>query len=311
MFGYYTYVIASSDSTLKFLNDNPDLKQTYINIGMPFYQMNLGSVYHYANKPDSAVYYLQLAEPGFEKDFNEQNRRLLYEEIAQCYSILKKPQPAILYYEKALALKTQVNSPGQAAQYSFALSDLYEQLQDYKKAFYYSRQGAILKDSLQKMANQKDIALIEVNNEKKRHEKELELIAQNKLIKRNLQYMAITIFITVLFSLLIIIGMFPISKVTVKLLGYFAFISLFEFIVLLIDPFLHHLTDGQPLKIWIIKIFLIALLVPLQHYLEHGMIRFIESRKKKHSFSLKKWWLHQKKPTVATIDGIEKDSAIL
>ncbi|MGE5106016.1 MAG: hypothetical protein ACM3H8_00600 [Sphingobacteriales bacterium] len=36
MFGYYTYKIAISDSSLKFLNNNPDLKQLYINIGMPF-----------------------------------------------------------------------------------------------------------------------------------------------------------------------------------------------------------------------------------------------------------------------------------
>jgi tetratricopeptide (TPR) repeat protein len=74
MFGYYTVIVKNSDSTLNFLNNNPDLKQTYINIGMPTYYMNLGSVYHYANKWDSAVYYLQLAQPGFEKDFNEKNR---------------------------------------------------------------------------------------------------------------------------------------------------------------------------------------------------------------------------------------------
>jgi len=83
MFGYYTAVVKNSDTTLNFLNTNQDLKQTYINIGMPFYFMNLGSIYHYANKWDSAVYYLQLAQPGFEKDFNEKNRQALYEEIGE------------------------------------------------------------------------------------------------------------------------------------------------------------------------------------------------------------------------------------
>jgi tetratricopeptide (TPR) repeat protein len=252
-----------------------------------------------------------LAQPGFEKEYNEKSRQTLYEEIGECYTLLQKPEQAIQYYEKALALKTQINSPAKAAKYSFALSNLYGQIQDYKKAFYYSRQGVILKDSLQKLASQRDIALIEVNNEKKKHERELELIAQHKLNKRNLQYMAITIFITVFFFLLIIIGMFPVSKVTIKLLGYFTFISLFEFIILLIDPFLHHLTDGQPLKIWLIKIFLIALLVPFQHYLEHGLIRFLETRKKRNVFSIKKWWQRQKKPTSSTIDGIEEDTAVL
>jgi tetratricopeptide (TPR) repeat protein len=310
LYGYYTYIIANSDSTLNFLNYNPDLKQTWINIGVPFYYFSLGIIYHYTHKIDSAIYYLQLAGPGFEKDYNEKNRQILYGEIGQCYSILQNPKQAILYYEKALALNTQINNPGKAAQYSFALSGLYEQLQDYKKAFDYNRQGVLLKDSLQKLANQKDIALIEVNNEKKRHERELESIAQQKLVKRNLQYMAITIFITVLFLLLIVIGMFPVSKITVKLLGYFAFISLFEFIVLLIEPSLHHLTNGQPLQIWLFKIVIIALLVPLQHYLEHGLIHFLATRKKK-NFSIKKWWQRQKKPTAATIDEIEEDTALL
>jgi len=218
---------------------------------------------------------------------------------------------AISYYEKALALKTQINSPAKAAAYSDVLSTLYGQIGDYQKAFYYSRQGALLKDSLQKLASQKDIALIELGNEEKRHEKELQAIAAQKLVKRNLQYMAITVFITVIFFFLIVLGMFPISKVTIKLLGYFAFISLFEFIVLLIDPFLHDLTHGQPLQIWLIKIVLIALLVPLQHFLEHKTISYLHSRKKKYTFSIKKWWQHQKKPTEATIDGIEEDTAVL
>ena len=311
MFGYYTVVVKNSDSTLNFLNNNPDLKQTYINIGLPTYYKNIGSVYHYASKWDSAVHYLQLAQPGFEKDFSEKNCQALYEEMGECYANLQNPRMAILYYEKALALKTQINSPAKAAVYSDALSTLYGQVGDYQKAFYYSRQGVILKDSLEKMANQRDIALIELNNEEKRHEKELELIAAQKLVKRNLQYMAITVFITVIFLFLVVLGMFPISKIAIKLLGYIAFISLFEFIVLLIDPFLHDLTHGQPLQVWLFKIALIALLVPLQQYLEHKTITYLHSRKKKYTFSIKKWWQHQKKPTEATIDGIEEDTAVL
>ena len=311
MYGYYTVLVRNSDSTLKFLNDNPDLTQTWKNIGMPYYFMNIGSVYQYADKWDSAVYYLQLAQPGYEKHFNNKNRQELYTEIGKCYSLLQKPEQAILYYEKAFDLNKQINSLANAIAYSDALWSLYGQIDDYKKAFYYSRQGVVLKDSLQKIANQRDIALIELTNEEKRHERELEAIAAQKLVKRNLQYMAITVVITVIFFFLIVLGMFPISKVTIKLLGYFAFISLFEFIVLLIDPFLHHLTHGQPLLIWLIKIVLIALLVPLQHYLEHKTITYLHSRKKKYTFSIKKWWQRQKKPTAATIDEIEKDTAML
>lgn len=311
MYGYYTVFVKNSDSTMKFLSDNTDLTETWKNIGMPYYYLNIGAVYEYVDKWDSAVYYFQLAQPGYEKDFNDKNRQELYAEIGKCYSLLQKPEQAILYYEKALALNKQINSLVNAITYSDELSALYGKIDDYKKAFYHSRQGVALKDSLQKLANQRDIALIELTNEEKRHERELEAIAAQKLVKRNLQYMAITVFITVIFFFLIVLGMFPISKVTIKLLGYFAFISLFEFIVLLIDPFLHHLTHGQPLLIWLIKIVLIALLVPLQHYLEHKTITYLHSRKKKYTFSIKKWWQRQKKPTAASIDEIEKDTAML
>ena len=311
MYGYYTVLVKNSDSTLKFLSDNTDLTETWKNIGMPYYYLNIGSVYEYADKWDSAVYYLQLAQPGYEKHFNDKNRQELYAEIGKCYSLLQKPEEAILYYEKAFALNKQINSLVNAITFSDALSALYGQIEDYKKAFYYSRQGIVLKDSLQTIANQRDIALIELTNEEKRHERDLQEIATQKLVKRNLQYMAITISITVFFFLLIVLGMFPISNITIKLLGYFAFISLFEFIVLLIEPFLHHLTHGQPLQIWLFKIVLIAMLVPIQQYLEHKTISYLHSRKKKYSFSIKKWWQHRKKPSAAAIDEIEKDTAIL
>jgi hypothetical protein len=36
---------------------------------------------------------------------------------------------------------------------------------------------------------------------------------------------------------------------------------------------------GEPLKIWLAKIALIALLVPIQHYLEHGVVRFLASQR--------------------------------
>jgi tetratricopeptide (TPR) repeat protein len=310
MWGYYTYIVGNTDSTLDYVKRNPDLKQSWMNTGMPIYYRNMGSIYQYGGKYDSAVYYLQLAQPAFEKEYNERSRLSLYSDIASCYTKLNKPQQAISYYERALALKGPIRTPGQAAQYSFSLSSLYAQLQDYKKAFDYSQKGVVLEDSMQTVSTNKDIASIEVNNERKRHEKELEVAAQHQLTRRNLQYMAITIFITGIFFILIVIGMFPISKITVKLLGYFAFISLFEFLVLLIEPLLHRLTDGEPLKIWLIKIVLIALLVPFQHYLEHGLIRFLHSRKKR-KFSLTKWWHRPQKPSEATIDNIEKDTAIL
>jgi hypothetical protein len=109
--------------------------------------------------------------------------------------------------------------------------------------------------------------------------------------------------------------MFPVSKLTIRMMGYFFFISLFEFIVLLIDNILLvYATHDEPLKLWLIKIALIALLVPLQHFLEHNLIRFLESRKlleARTKFSFKNWWQKIKKPAPVTDAGIEEDTAVL
>jgi ABC-type Fe3+-siderophore transport system permease subunit len=126
--------------------------------------------------------------------------------------------------------------------------------------------------------------------------------------------MAITIAIGVIFAVMLVLGMFPISKVTIKLLGYFFFISLFEFIVLVIDTFLHKITHGEPLKIWLIKIFLIALLVPIQHFLEHRLIKFLESRKlleARTRINLKKWFQKVKKPAPVKEADFEEGTAVL
>lgn len=311
MYGYYTSIVANKDSTLQFLTHNPDLTQMWMNIGLPFYYMNMGEVYHYANMPDSAIYYLRLAQPGFEKDFKERDSRDLYEAIGQCYMMSQNSSAAIEFYEKAFNLNSRLNSLVNQANFAQVLSKLYSKNRDFEKAFYYSNLGNDLKDSLQSLSNQRDIALGEVNNEKRKHERDLEIAAREKITKRNLQYTAITVVITVFFFILIIMGMLPVSRITIKLLGYFTFISLFEFIILLIEPLLHNLTHGEPLKMWIFKIFIIALLVPLQHGLEHKLVTYLEKKEKKKLFPIKKWWASKKKLTDDTIEKIEEDTALL
>ena len=110
-------------------------------------------------------------------------------------------------------------------------------------------------------------------------------------------------------------GMFPVSKLTIKLFGYFFFISLFEFIVLVIDNLLlAKAVHGEPLKLWLIKIVLIGMLVPIQHYLEHNVIKFLESRKlleARNKLSFKKWWTKKKSAPISKETDFEEDTAVL
>jgi hypothetical protein len=61
-------------------------------------------------------------------------------------------------------------------------------------------------------------------------------------------------------------------------LGFFAFILLFEFITLLADNQIHRWTHGEPWKVLAIKIVLIAMLLPLHHWLEKKVIHYLTSQ---------------------------------
>lgn len=301
IYGFYAFVVANSDSTIQYILRNEDLKQVYFYGDSIKKYSILGSIYHYASKCDSAIYYMKMAEPGFEKKFGTTSLQDLYAQLADCYYKINKPQEAIIYYQKAANLSEQLQDPVNAVNYSSSLCRLYEITGNYKEAFTYSRKAITLKDSLQKLSDKREFTLMEVNNEKKEHELNLEKIAQQKLVKTNLQYMAITIAISLIFIVMILSGMFQVTKFTNKILGYFAFISLFEFVILLLDTFLHKITHGEPLKIWLLKIIIVAILAPFHHYLEKGMTKFLESQiliKLREKMAIKIRWPRQHKIVV-------------
>ncbi|HEV8080105.1 MAG TPA: hypothetical protein VGP43_05295 [Chitinophagaceae bacterium] len=311
---YYFVNDKNSDKALEYLENEPDVKASYINPGIGNYYRIKGQIYLYSNKPDSALTYLHQAKYDFVKNFDERSIRALFREIAECYQLLNDIPQSIAYYTKSLAIYKKMNEIKFIASISVSLSSLYANKENYKLAFEYSQQAKQYNNTLGQLSKERDIALLDVERENKKHEEEVRQEQQLVKNKRNIQYMAITIAIAVIFIIMLIIGMFPVSKFTIKILGYIFFISLFEFIVLLIDTFLHKVTHGEPLKIWLIKIVLIAMLVPLQHLLEHRLTKFLESRKlleARTKFSIKKWWLNMKKPAPVKEADFEEDTAVL
>ena len=117
------------------------------------------------------------------------------------------------------------------------------------------------------------------------------------------------------FVVMMLVGMFPVSRYTIRTLSYFGFICLFEFVVMLLDTFLHNtITHGEPLKTWLIKIFLIALLVPFQHFLEHSLTTFLESRKLmqlRRLLAVNQWWRKKNVSHPHREADFEEDTAVL
>jgi tetratricopeptide (TPR) repeat protein len=305
LLAYLMVIKKDSKSALNYLNNHADIIQFYMNQGISNYYHSIGNIFHYSGQADSAIHYYKLAEPQFEKTFDQAVRMYLYNELGDCYSMLNENKNAQIYFEKALVVGKELNELSLNANILSKLSSLFAKTGDYQKAYERNQEYIFYKDTLQKMSAERDLVILELEREKARHEKDLAKTIEEGNKRTNLQYLAISIAITLVFIIIMIMGMFPVSRIWFRIVSFFSFICLFEFIILLIDSWLHQKLHGDALKIWMVKIGLLAILLPLHHYLEHVMVHFLESQKLiriRERFSLKNLGSKPKKP-ISTEQG--------
>jgi len=265
---------------LEFFNNRPDLKQFINNFGFSHIIDNAyGVIYTEMEKFDSAQYYFLKAEPGFEKTSTPASKLGFYIQYADFYNKSGNTVAAIEYYTKAKSLADAIANLEWQEIISKELDSIYLKTGDYKQSHYYNGLYHQYKDSLQKLGEEKDLLQMELDDEQQRQIRIEKEKAEALRKKHNVQYMGITIGIALVFLLLILMGIFKVSETTIKIIGFFAFILLFEFIILLADAKIHHWTHGEPLPILGIKIILIAMLLPLHHWLEHRVVNYLSSRR--------------------------------
>lgn len=265
---------------LDYFNKRSELKQFIINFGFGHSIDNAYGVIHTKlGNYDSAKYYFAKAEPGFETKTTPSARINFYTRYAELHDKAGNLSKAIEYYTKAKTLADAVANLEWQQNTSLALDTLYAKQGDYKQSRYFANLHHGYKDSLQKLGEQKDLMQAEIADEQLRRER----IAREEQAaldrKHSVQYMGITIAIGIIFILLVAMGIFKVSVNTIRVMGFFSFILLFEFIILLADTKIHHMTHGEPLPILAIKIILIAMLLPLHHWLEHKVVHYLTSRK--------------------------------
>jgi tetratricopeptide (TPR) repeat protein len=314
MFAYTYSVDKDGQKAFEYLQNDPDLKQTFLNSGIETYHKTLGNVYLYSGKPDSALHYYLLALPQFEAKFDQQAKMDLYYQMAQAYSLKNNYSMAIEYYLKASNISRQTNNRSETITFSDSLSSLYEKQNDFKNALLSIKEADSNREILKTFSKEKDIALLKVDRENRKHDQDLMLQKRKENIHKNIQFMMMTLVLVVVFFIMLFVGSFQVSKTTVNIMGYFFFISLFEFIVLLIDQFfIKDTVNHQPLKIWLMKIGLIGLLAPCQHFLERNLIALLASKKLievRSGAAFKRWWKNLKKSSSGK-EELEEDTALL
>jgi tetratricopeptide (TPR) repeat protein len=266
---------------MEYLSNHPEIMDYFNKAGMGFFfDEGYGTIYTDLGKYDSALYYLKKAEPQIEQKASAFRKQNFYRKFGEYYKARKDYKNAITYYLKARDIGSTIKDMDDLQNSAKNLDTLYGLIGDYKTAYSYNIEYNLYKDSIKTLSRETDLLKMEVENDNKRRDRLAKEEEEDTLRRHNIQYMGLTAGLAGLFILLVMLGFFVVHPRTIRAVGFFSFIFLFEFIILIADKQIHEWTHGEPWKILIIKIFLAAVLLPLHHWLEHKVIHYLTSRKK-------------------------------
>lgn len=273
------YYFNTSDPVkgIAYMDQHPALMEFIRKFGVGYQVNKLYAVVESSNnKYDSALYFLNLALPfEYSQKGNYSEKYQFTEQIAEVYRGMHKyPQEY-----KTLLLANKYADSSQNIYYQrdamLNLDSVSYLLGNYKLSQQYLTQYNIYRDSIESLSKQKDLLSIEIQNASKRAEQQKKDDEERRRTRNNIEYLGITAVIATVFIILVVLGVFKISPSVIRALGFFAFIFLFEFIVLLLDDQIQEITHGEPWKVLAVKIFIISMLLPLHHWLEKKMTHYL------------------------------------
>jgi hypothetical protein len=230
-------------------------------------------------KADSALYYFSKAEILLQSDPNKILLSNFYHRFGQFFMRQGENNKAIAKFIKSYELAKSVSYFDYMLSASVHLESLYAGKPDYKNAYAYAVLNRVLTDSISNMSKKDQFLIMELDHETREREHTAEVEKESTTRRHYLQYSAMLIGIIGVFIVLLMLGSLSVPEWIIKMLGFFSFIFLFEFIILIADHKIHDITAGEPWKILLIKIFLIAILLPMHHWIEKRVISYLIASK--------------------------------
>lgn len=257
------------DSALVFTQKAYELsmssKMTYYLCGI---YGQLGSIQSKLNNSKLALSYMNMAlEEGY-KINSPKYINIAYNAIGEYYLKANLRDSAIIYATKAIAsvqktpFATMVISP------SKLLTDIYR-TSNSDSAFKYSEMNKIASDSLFNMKALQQTQLMTFEEDARQQELVIMNAKQEEQRKQNIQYALIAF--VIITSIILFLMLSRTYIVNTKLISFFCVIALlivFEFLNLLLHPFLERITHHSPVLMLLALVCIAALLVPLHHRLE-------------------------------------------
>jgi len=221
-----------------------------------------------------------------------------YLDFTQAYLGLKNYDSTIFYARKCIDLSLQKGFQETLLKSYQSLYKTFEITGKSDSVNKYFRLATTVKDSIYSTEKTNNIQAISFREQLRQQEVESEKLKVEKERKQNIQYALIAIGIIILISLYLLLSRsFITNTKLIQFLGVVALLIVFEFMNLLLHPFLERVTHHSPVLMLLALVCIAELLVPLHHKLEKwATIKLVEKNKKIRLAAAKK-----------TIEKLEKE----
>ena len=248
----------------------------------PLILNRLGEVHSKLGNNELAFSYFRMSIAEATKVFDNNALNAALGGIAELFQKQGRYDSAIYYANKAMESAKEINDPIAIIDVSKTLFSIYKKTGVTDSAFKYLELSALTKDTLitQDKIKQQQILAFEENSRQQELANAAKLEEENR--KQNIQFIAIAIgIITFLILFFALSRSIIIETNFIRFFGVLGLLAVFEFINLLIHPYLETITHHSVVLMLLILISIGALLVPLHHKLEHWITdKMIEKNKK-------------------------------
>jgi tetratricopeptide (TPR) repeat protein len=283
--GYKYIILNIPDSALSYFQEsnaaaNDEIKKSHPGT-YAFTLYGLGKVnYQLANLTIAMSYYkesLSLVVKNTESSYNNWVHGLNNMGLGEVFKSNGHSDSAIVYYKEAL--KTMPEEILIAVIYR-NLAELYKN-RNKDTAFNYLMKVVKLTDSLYNANNKRDIKILTLNEQERQKSIAVKQKQEEEERKQNIQYALIAIsLVTLIILFLFLSRSFITNPKLISFLGVIALLLVFEFLNLLMHPFLESITHHSPILMLFSLVFIAALLVPLHHKLEKwATVKLVEKNK--------------------------------
>ncbi len=257
------------DSALMYAQKDYELSQRIKYFDFISYTLiNLGSINGKMGNNAIAIGYFDMAIDACSKTKSLRQLNWALTSKAQYFHSINQIDSSIAYAKKAIAAVQSTDFASNSIQPAKLLLDIYRK-SNVDSAFKYSELFRTTNDSLFNAKAIQQTQLMTFEDEIRQQKAVEEKIKEEQQRKQNIQYASLALGIITFVILFLALSRRHITNTKViQFLGVVALLVVFEFLNLLLHPFLERVTHHNPILMLLALVCIAALLVPLHHKLE-------------------------------------------